>query len=384
MEPAQFQQSYGMLPEAMLLVSTTGEVRAANQAAGALWGTKPAALWGVKLQELATDPEPKVSRFLALCQRSRELLPGALEVRRGDGTTVPCRAEGAVLAPRSEVTLAQILLRLLPRMTTTSRFLELNERIEALHREIAERQRAEAALVRANEELRRANADLEQFAYSASHDLREPLRMVAIYSQLLQRRYQGKLDARADEYLGLVGEGARRMEALVADLLAYTQAVGPQDAPLVPVVADGVLDQALSNLTGAIEESRATIERGPLPRLWVQDVHLLQLFQNLIGNALKYRGEAAPRVRVTAKADGGMWRISVHDNGMGIAPEYAELVFGLFKRLHTADRYTGTGIGLAICQKIVHRYGGRIWVESAGPGRGSTFHFTLPGAEHVP
>jgi PAS domain S-box-containing protein len=383
MEPAAFQHCYDLLPEALLLVSADGKLVAANPAACTLCGNGLDALQSRCIQELTSDPEPKVSRFLVQCQRSRELLPGALTIRRDDGSTVPCRAEGALFSPRTEAAPAQVLLRLLPKEMTTSRFLVLNERIDALNREIAERRRAEAALVRANEELRRANADLEQFAYSASHDLREPLRMVAIYSELLQRRYQGRLDARADEYLRLAIEGARRMEALVADLLAYMQAISSHDEPIVPTAAGIVLDQALSNLKGAIKASRATIKCSPLPNLLVRDVHLLQVFQNLISNALKYRGEAASVIRITAQSEGQMWRISIHDNGIGIAPEYAEQVFGLFKRLHTSDQYSGTGIGLAICQKIVHRYGGRIWVESEGPGTGSNFCFTLPGGESI-
>ncbi|HYZ86331.1 MAG TPA: PAS domain S-box protein [Bryobacteraceae bacterium] len=236
---------------------------------------------------------------------------------------------------------------------------------------------------RAETDLRRANADLEQFAYSASHDLREPLRMVAIYSQLLQRRYTGKLDAQADQYLALTVAGALRMEALVSDLLAYTQATNSWNEPASLTDAGAVLDQVLSNLKQAIVECRATIESDRLPWLRVQEVHLVQLFQNLLGNALKYRGSEPPLIRITSARQDESWRVCVHDNGIGIAPEYTEQIFGLFKRLHNADAYSGTGLGLAICQKIVHRYGGKIWVESGGPGQGSTFCFTLPGPPAV-
>jgi light-regulated signal transduction histidine kinase (bacteriophytochrome) len=313
------------------------------------------------------------------CQRSREFLPGALTARCFDGSTVACRAEGGLLAAQTEVLPAKILLRLLPKEATTSRFLELNSRIESLNAEIVHRQRTEVEMVRTNEELRRVNSDLEQFAYSASHDLREPLRMVSIYSELLQRRYCGNLDAQADEYLRICVEGSRRMETLVADLLTYTQAVSPSDEPIVPVVTNKVVAQVLSNLNDAVHESRARVECAPLPKVMVRDVHLLQLFQNLISNALKYRAKEAPVIRITGQPEGAMWRISIYDNGLGIASEYADEIFGLFKRLHAADAYAGTGIGLAICKKIVHRYGGRIWVESAGEGKGSAFHFTLPG-----
>lgn len=381
MEAAIFEQCYAMLPEAMLLVSGEGYVVAGNPAAGELFGHRTAALEGRELKDLVTESETKLSHFLLQCQRSREFLPGSLVGRSLNGSSVRCRVDGALITPRAGNASARILLRLLPREPATSRFIALNERIEALNKEIAQRQRAEAALVRANEELRRANSDLEQFAYSASHDLREPLRMVAIYSEMLQRRYQGRLDERADEYLQLAVEGARRMERLVADLLAYTQAVSPKEEAIVPVDADAVLRQALANLGNVIAESRAHVESGLLPMLAVRDVHLVQLFQNLISNAIKYRRETPPSIRIEASAEGEMWRISINDNGLGIAKEYNEQIFGLFKRLHTSHEYAGTGMGLAICQKIVHSYGGRIWVESEGEGNGSTFHFTLPGAE---
>ncbi len=241
--------------------------------------------------------------------------------------------------------------------------------------------RSREELARSNEELRHANADLEQFAYSASHDLKEPLRLVAVYSQLLKRRYHGKLDEQADQYLDFAAEGARRMEALVSDLLAYTQAVNITDEAQPVLDANRVLDQALFNLQAALNEAGAKIERQELPNVNVQEVHLLQLFQNLLGNALKYRGDSSPRIRISARRDSGKWRLCVHDNGIGIEPEYHEQIFGVFKRLHTHEQYAGTGIGLAICQKIVQKYGGAIWVESEGAGRGSTFCFTLPGPE---
>ena len=173
------------------------------------------------------------------------------------------------------------------------------------------------------------------------------------------------------------------MDKLVQDLLAYTKssAAGePLDAGS-SVEAEAVLEQVVSNLSQAIRESGATIKKGPLPKLRVTEVHLLQLLQNLIENAIKYRGNTPPVIQVEAARDQDLWRISVHDNGIGIAPEYKDPVFGIFRRLHTSDEYTGTGIGLAICQRLVQRYGGRIWVESEGEGKGSTFHFTLPGGE---
>lgn len=227
------------------------------------------------------------------------------------------------------------------------------------------------------DELRRANEDLKQFAFSASHDLQEPLRTVKIYSELLTKRYADKLDGEALKFLRFLRKGATRMEALVHDLLSYTQA--PRlDSPVEIVDANEILETALESLSAAISESGAQVTAGPLPSLPVNETHLQQLFQNLVGNAIKYRSpERKPIVQLGATRENGYWVLSVADNGIGIDPEYKENIFGLFKRLHSSDEYSGTGIGLAICRRIVDRYHGRIWVESE-PGRGSTFRFTLP------
>ena len=230
---------------------------------------------------------------------------------------------------------------------------------------------------RVQEELRRANQDLEQFAYSASHDLQEPLRSVSIYSELLAQRYGGDLNGQALEFLEYLKSGASRMQLLIRDLLAYTQ-VSKMESPVEECDAATALSSVLTDLKEAIAESGAQIDSGSLPRLRVHKVHLRQLFQNLIGNALKYRDGAQPIVFVEARQENGYWLFSVRDNGIGIDPEYKERIFGLFKRLHTGEHYAGTGLGLAICQRIVERYHGRIWVESR-LGEGSTFYFTLLG-----
>lgn len=230
---------------------------------------------------------------------------------------------------------------------------------------------------RVEDELRRVNQDLEQFAYSASHDLQEPLRGVKVYTELLSRRYGSSLDGEAQDFLGYIRGGATRMELLLRDLLAYTQVSKP-GAVAEDTDANETLAEILANVKSAIVESGARVTAGPLPRLRIHGLHLKQLFQNLVGNAIKYRSaERAPLVRVSAEERNGYWIFSVRDNGIGIEPEYRERVFGLFKRLHTGDEYSGTGIGLAICQRIVERYHGRIWVESE-PGEGSNFLFTLP------
>jgi PAS domain S-box-containing protein len=226
-------------------------------------------------------------------------------------------------------------------------------------------------------ELQRANFDLEQFAYSASHDLQEPLRSVKIFSELLFERCEEKLAGEEREFLSNVRQGATRMELLVRDLLAYTQA-GKSEKPQEAVDANAPFQQAVANLAGSVAETGATIDCEPLPALRVHATQLHQLFQNLIGNALKYhRPGVTPVVHTRAKRENGDWHLTIQDNGIGIQPEFKEKIFGLFKRLHTYDEYAGTGIGLAICQRIVERHQGRIWVESE-PGRGSTFHFTFP------
>jgi signal transduction histidine kinase len=235
-------------------------------------------------------------------------------------------------------------------------------------------------LVRSNEELRRANEDLNQFAYSASHDLQEPLRMIAIYTQLLSRRCGPQLDSEAHKFVRYTVDGAQRMEMLLRDLLAYTQAVNIRGLPDRLTESHGALQSAIANLQSVIADTNADIRISDLPQVRAYDVHLIQLFQNLIGNALKYRGAASPVIHVSANWDTtrSMWLFSIRDNGMGIDPKYHQQVFGLFKRLHARDEYPGTGIGLAICQKVVERYGGEIWVES-GIGQGALFLFTLPG-----
>jgi signal transduction histidine kinase len=230
---------------------------------------------------------------------------------------------------------------------------------------------------RRQETLTRVNADLEQFAYSASHDLQEPIRNVAIYSDILSMRYSGVLDDSGIEFLGNVKAAAVRMQTLVSDLLSYTQAASITEEAPEPGEAEAALLAALANLTAAINRSSASITYDPLPAVRVREVHLQQIFQNLIGNAIKYRREEALRIHMSAERKDGYWLFSVKDNGIGIGQEYQEQIFGLFKRLHTNKRYPGTGIGLAICQRIAERYRGRIWVESE-LGKGSVFFFTVP------
>ena len=256
------------------------------------------------------------------------------------------------------------------------RTLELREANAHLAVELDERRRTEQLLSQYTEDLRHSNAELEEFAYVASHDLQEPLRMVASFTQLLAKRYRGKLDQDADEFIGFAVDGATRMQKLLQDLLAYSR-LGTRGKPLVPTDCNVIFDQATANLLPAIEESHAQVTSGPLPTVRGDEVQLVQLFQNLIANALKFRGDQPPVILITAQEDDGAWRFAVQDNGIGIALDHQERIFMIFQRLHHRSEYPGTGLGLALCKKIVGRHGGRLWVESE-PGRGATFYFTLP------
>ncbi len=248
---------------------------------------------------------------------------------------------------------------------------------KALETEIAERKRAEEALQQANESLGRSNQDLEQFAYAASHDLQEPLRTIKNFTSLLNRRYKGKLGEDADEFIGYIIDGADRMETLIKDLLAYSRACRSNKAP-APVDCARAFRTALSNLHGAIQSSGAKVEGSELPQVLANDVEMVQLFQNLISNAIKYRSDRAPEIHVGALKKDRLWIFEVRDNGMGVPPGEQQRIFGVFQRLHGRE-LPGSGIGLATCARIVERHGGRIWVESAGGG-GSRFKFTMPDA----
>jgi light-regulated signal transduction histidine kinase (bacteriophytochrome) len=226
------------------------------------------------------------------------------------------------------------------------------------------------------DDLRRSNAELEQFAYVASHDLQEPLRAVAGMTQLLQKKYQGQLDERADEYIGHTVEAANRMQALISDLLEYSR-VDRRGKPFELVHTGDCLRSALRNLDVSIRESGASIQADELPTLLADATQMIQLFQNLIGNSIKFRGGKEPQIHIGVVRLADAWQFSVRDNGIGIESHYFERIFQVFQRLHTRREYAGTGIGLSLCKKIVERHGGRIWVESES-GQGSTFYFTIP------
>jgi signal transduction histidine kinase len=285
------------------------------------------------------------------------LVSGAL----GDVTAVECIKQGA-----TDYVLKDGLARLPEVIRRALR--EKNER--------SLRHQAEEDLARKIDELARSNADLEQFAYVASHDLQEPLRMVTAYTQLLSERYHGQLDESAAKFLGYASEGAQRMQVLIQDLLAFSR-VGRNSAACGSVDCNAVMADVLLTLASAILESGAVVTHAGLPAVWGVRTQMAQVFQNLIGNAIKFRGKEPPVVSVQSEKSGQHWQFSVSDNGIGIPPEYAENIFVVFQRLHTRNEYPGNGIGLAICKKIIERCGGRIWMESQA-GSGSTFKFIMP------
>lgn len=294
---------------------------------------------------------------VALAMRSPEELEREIAERK--------RAEAALQSAHDELD-----------RRVQERTAELARANASLKIEVEERKRVEEHLRQTARHLARSNRDLEQFAYVASHDLQEPLRAVSGCVQVLKRRYQGQLDERADELITHTIDGASRMGSLINDLLEYSR-VGTRGQDFRPTDCKIALRKALENLEVALRESKAVVTHDELPVTEADETQLTRLFQNLIGNAIKFRREAPPRVHVGVRRDDGDWHFSVTDNGIGIAPEYFERVFTIFQRLHTRIEYPGTGVGLAVCKKIVDRHGGRIWVESE-PEKGSTFHFTIP------
>jgi len=243
--------------------------------------------------------------------------------------------------------------------------------------DITERKRAEDDLRKALDDVQRSNKDLEQFAYVASHDLQEPLRMISSYTQLLSKRYTGKLDTNADEFIAYAVDGADRMQKMINDLLTYSR-VTTRGKDFVTVELDKSFSDALDNLKIAIEDNKSTITHDPLPKVLADESQMVRLFQNLIGNALKFHGAEPPIIHIGCKDGEFDHTVSIKDNSIGIDNQYFSRLFIIFQRLHTRDQYPGTGIGLAVCKRTVERHGGKIWVESEGAGKGSTFLFTIP------
>jgi PAS domain S-box-containing protein len=362
---AQMESRYrGLLeaaPDAMVVVNQGGEIVLLNLQAEKRFGYRRDDLIGQKVTDII--PDGFAERLIADDLRSAE---DALAQQIGTGIELTGRRRDGSEFP--------IEIMLSP-LESADGIL-----VTAAIRDISARKKAEAHLLHKVDELSRSNEELEQFANIASHDLQEPLRMISSYTQLLSRRYKGRLDADADEFIAFAVDGAARMQRLIQDLLTFSR-VGSNGNDLQETSSETALQQALVNLRGAIDDSGAQVTNGPLPVILVDEAQLTQLFQNLVGNAIKYQNSAAPRVHVSADLDDGhRWVFSVADNGLGIDPKYFDKIFGMFQRLHKREEYAGTGIGLAICKKIVERHGGNIVVESQ-PGQGSTFRFTVSAEE---
>ena len=298
------------------------------------------------------------------------------------GTSVQVESAPHILVVEQHATGKELVVREIPYSASTAALaqastLTLDDWLLTHHScPCRPRQAAEEELARKVEELARSNRDLEQFAFIASHDLQEPLRMVATYTQLLAEKYRGKLDANADRYIAYASEGAVRLQTLIQDLLALSR-VARGNAPGSVVDSNRAVEAAIENLKGTIAGTGAVVRCEGLPRVLAEPSQLAQVFQNLISNAIKFRTEQKPIVSVQSKRVGRHWEFSVSDNGIGIALEHQDTVFVIFRRLHARSEFPGNGIGLAICRRIIERLGGRIWVESR-PGEGSTFKFTLP------
>jgi PAS domain S-box-containing protein len=348
-------------PDAMVVVNQAGEIVLLNLQAEKQFGYRRDELLGQQVTNII--PAGFAERLIADEQRSAE---EALAQQIGTGIEL--------IALRKDGSVFPIELMLSP-LAEGDDILVI-----AAIRDITLREQAAAHLLTKVEELNRSNKELEQFAYIASHDLQEPLRMVASYTQLLSRRYSGKLDKDADEFIAFAVDGAGRMQRLISDLLAYSR-VASKGAELHAVSAEHALQHALVNLRGAIEDSGAVVTSELLPDVRGDEMLLAQLFQNLIGNAIKYQGEGIPRIAIGGRPSGAkQWLFWVRDTGIGIEPQYFERIFGVFQRLHKREAFAGTGIGLAICRKIMERHGGKVSVEST-PGKGSTFSFALDLAE---
>jgi PAS domain S-box-containing protein len=362
---AQMESKYrGLMeaaPDAMVVVNQSGAIVLLNVQAEKQFGYRRDELLGQRVTNII--PKGFAERLIADGTRTTE---DALAQQIGTGIELHGQRKDGSLFP------IEIMLSPLESAEGTL--------VTAAVRDIGVRKTAEAHLLQKMEELNRSNEELGQFAYIASHDLQEPLRMVASYTQLLSRRYKGKLDADADEFIAFAVDGASRMQRLIQDLLAYSRA-GTSAKDLRDTSSEKALKRALANLRGAIEDSGAQVTHDSLPSVLADETQLTQLFQNLVGNAIKYQGPGVPRVHVGAARNGGKeWIFSVQDNGLGIDPQYFERIFGMFQRLHKREEFGGTGIGLAICKKIAERHGSRITVESQ-PGQGSTFRFALAGNE---
>jgi PAS domain S-box-containing protein len=357
-------------PDAMIISDEEGCISLANSQAEVMFAFPREELVGQNIRMLVPKWSSSVGHA-PVAGLAWPATPKELWARRKNGHEFPVEISLSPLQTEEGLLLTSAIRDVTERYRADAAIRELNSTLE---QRVADRTKE---LLHSNQALLQSNDDLNQFAYAASHDLQEPLRMVALYSQMLQRKYAGKLDSNADQYISYVVGGARRMEMLLKDLLTYSQTGSSDAGPAETVNFIDVIRKVLLNLQASVEQSGAMITWDSLPAVHAHEIRLVQLLQNLVSNAIKYRSGDAPRIHLAGEWRDPDWVLSVKDNGIGIAPEYAEQIFKIFKRLHGQD-YPGTGIGLAICQRIVETYGGRIWVESEG--KGSCFYFTLPPA----
>jgi PAS domain S-box-containing protein len=353
-----FYEVIESMSEAWLLIDRAGRVERVNPAAAALLECEEAELVGRPFAEICGGhPIPATPWELLERAPCGRLGPSDVELSTQAGRFVPLSISvGLVRDRRGKIIGMQMVAN-----------------------DVTARKQAEAILERQAEELTRSNTELKQFAYVASHDLQEPLRMMASFAQLLAERYKGELDPDADEFIDYIVDGAARMQRLINDLLSYSR-VGRRDLEFTAIDCTAVVETVCANLRAAIEESGAVVITDALPVVMGDETQLVQLFQNLLGNAIKFRDEKPVLIYIGAERCGDDWLFHVRDNGIGIEPQYVERIFLIFQRLHGRSQYPGTGIGLAIAKKIVEHHAGRIWVESEA-GKGSTFYFTLPARE---
>jgi PAS domain S-box-containing protein len=375
-QAARIQAVLDAAVDAIITIDERGIVESVNPATECLFGYSANEIIGENVKVLMPQPyRDKHDTYLAnyLATGQKKVLGIGREVvgRRKDGTTFPLHVAVSELRLGDRHMFTGIARDI---SDLKQAHLDLKNSNDALARQKRE-------IEQVNLELRRSNDELGRFAYVASHDLQEPLRKVVAFCQALQEDYNDRLDDAAREYIKYAVEGAHRMKSLITDLLSYSR-LQSQGKPMEPTDANDACDEAIQNLSASIEDSSAAVTRSPLPVLNADRAQLVRLFQNLIGNAIKYRGKEAPRVEIAAEELPGEWLFRVSDNGIGIDAQHHERIFIVFQRLHSRNEYSGNGIGLATCKRIVERAGGRIWVESV-PGAGSTFCFTIPKSQHI-